>query len=268
MDPPAQLLTFAPPSETALLDFVKARASPEMIHEICLNDWARNVGVHELEIMRQLSPSPELGMLPWHPREVLELERWNEPEEGDADRPPTGTPGHLKRLLACVLLLRNAAFVSPEDSDGDLYSGAFFIDISAATVIRLVRSSIELGSQASRLALGFLLWVHAKQSHPHLRPFVSFAALLLHIQEDLSAADALETCAWVERDEKLAREELDEDDVHSERWMVGLNYQEDMDDAHRELWTATFGQVIAARSGYVSPEVESALRRMYERLLA
>ena len=267
MDPPAQLLTFAPPSETALLDFVKARVSQEMIHEICLNDWARNVDVHELEIMRQLSPSPELGMLPWHPREVLELERWNEPEESDADRPPTGTPGHLKRLFACVLLLRNVAFVSPEDSDGDLYSGAFFIDISAATVIQLVRSSIELGSQASRLALGFLLWVHAKQSHPHLRPFVSFAALLLHIQEDLSAADVLETCAWVERDEKLAREELDEDDVHSERWMVGLNYQEDMDDAHSELWTATFGQVIAVRSSYVSPEVESALRGMYERLL-
>ena len=263
MDPPAQLLTLAPPSETALLDFVRARVSPQMIHEIAMNDYGRNVDVHELEIMRQLSPSPELGMVPWHPREVLELERWREPDEGDADRPPTGTPGHLKRLFACVLLLRNVAFVSPEDSDGDLYSGEFFIDISAATVIQLVRSSIELGSQASRLALGFLLWVHAKQSHPHLRPFVSFAALLLEIQEDASDPSLLETCAWVESEENSAREQLEKsDDVHSSRWLVGLNYQEDMS-TRSAVWAEAL-----AKSGHVPPEVESALRRMHERLLA
>jgi|SRR5665213_1416035 len=238
-----------------------------MIHEIALNDYASNVDIHELEIMNQLSPSPVFGMLPWHPHEVLELERWSDPDEGDANRPPSGTPGHLKRLFACVLLLRNVAFVFSEDSDGDLYSGAFFIDTSAATVIQLVRSSIELGSQASRLALGFLLWVHATQSHPHLRPFVSFAALLLHVREDCSAANLLDTCAWVEAEQNSGREQLDEEDVHSATWLVGLNYQEDSRE-RTKIWADALARVIEARSPQVSREVESALRRMHERLLA
>jgi hypothetical protein len=42
MDPPAHLFTFATPSQTALLDFVKARASREMIREIASNYYARS----------------------------------------------------------------------------------------------------------------------------------------------------------------------------------------------------------------------------------
>jgi len=236
-----------------------------MIREICLNDWKRNVDLHEFEVMKQLSPSPTLGLLPWHPREVLELARWTEPDVNDDNRPPTGTTGHLKRLFACTILLRNVAFVSPEDRPVDLCSGAYFIDISAATVIQLVRSSIALGSQASHLALGFLLWVHSEQNHPHLRPFVSLGALLLHIQEDLPGTNLLETCDWVEADEKLAREQLDEEDIHSSRWLVGLNYQEDSRDCPR-FWVNTFAHVIAVRSGQLPPDVEAVLKLMLDRL--
>ena len=260
MSPPPALVAVAPPAETTLLDFLRARVSREMIHEICLNDWARDVDLHESEVMKQLSPSPVLGLLPWHPREVFELERWTEPDEATGDIPSSGSAGHLKRLFACTILLRNVAFVSPEDGDGE-----FFIAISAATVIQLVRSSIALGSQASRLALGFLLWLHGKQSNSLLRPFVSFGVMLLQIQEDLGGTSLLETCAWVERDEKLAREQLDQEDVHSAKWLVGLNYQEDAWDRPKP-WAYTLAHVIAARSGKFPPEVESALHEMHDRL--
>jgi hypothetical protein len=134
--------------------------------------------------------------------EVLELERWRKPDSARA---------HFKRLFACTILLRNVAVVSSEETDG-----AFFVETSAATVIRLVISSIALGSEVSRLAVGFLLWLHGKQSHPMLRPFVPFGVLLLQIQEGLPSVP--ETCDWVQEDEKLAREQLG-DDVHSARWL-------------------------------------------------
>jgi hypothetical protein len=115
--------------------------------------------------------------------------------------------------------------------------------------------------------MGFLLWLHGKQSHPLLRPFVSFGVLLLHLQENLSGTNLLDSCAWVEQDEHLARKELDKTaDVHSARWLLGLNYQEDNRDRPK-IWADTLAQVIATRSGHVSPEVESALRQMHERLL-
>ena len=265
MDPPAHLLAFAPPSETALLDFARAQVSREMIHEIALNDYNKDIPLHEFGILQQLTPEPDLGLLPWHPREVLELERWNEPDEGDADRPPTGTAGQLKRLFACTILLRNVAFISNEDWEGDL---EFFIATSAVTALQLVRSSIALGNEASRLALGFLLWLHGKQSDSLLRPFVSLGVLLLQTQEDPSCPGLLDTCEWAEAEETSAREQLTKsDDVRSSRWLLGLNYQE-CDWARQPRWADTVERVIVARSGHLSPEAESALRRIYELLLA
>src|SRR5271170_3085870 len=168
MEPPSALIAAAPPSETALLDFARApsRVSREMIHEIAMNDRERDVEIYELAISRQLASHPTLGLLPRHPLEVLQLQGVSTPES---------SRGHLKRLFACTILLRNVSFVSSEDWDDEW----FFITTSAATVIQLVRSCIALGSQYSRLALGFLLWLHSKQSDPMLRPFVSFGVLLL-----------------------------------------------------------------------------------------
>jgi len=142
--------------------------------------------------------------------EVLELERWC---KSDTAR------DHFKRLFACTILLR-------------------IIAISAATIIQMARSSMALGSQASRLALGFLLWLHGKQSHPMQRPFVSFGVLLLQIQEGLPGPP--ETCAWVEEDEKLARQQLG-DAVDSAKWL-------------------------AATSGRLSPAVGAVLEQMRHRL--
>lgn len=209
MNPPAALLAIAAPSETALLDFARApsRVSREMIHEIAANDHGEDTDIHELAILKQIAPKPTLGLLPWHPREVLELQRWSEPERAYLDSPPEGPRGHFKRLFACTILLRNAAYVTSREYDEE-----DFIATSAASVIQLVRSCIALGSQASRFGIGFLLWLHGKQSHPLLRPFVSFGVLLLQIHQDLSGTTLPLTCAWVESEENSAREQLKKTD--------------------------------------------------------
>jgi hypothetical protein len=131
-------------------------------------------------------------------------------------------------------------------------------------VIQLVRSCIALGSQCSRLALRFLLWLYGKQTDPLLRPFISFGALLLQAREGLCETSLLDTCAWVEAEENSARERLGRD-VYSARWLVGLNWQEG-NARCRGAWMDTLTQVIAARSGHLPPEVESTLSLMRDLL--
>jgi hypothetical protein len=130
--------------------------------------------------------------------------------------------------------------------------------------IQLLRSSIALGSEASRRALGFLLWLHGKQSDPMLRPFVSCGALLLQIQEGLCDTSLLDTCTWVDKEENSARQQLGSD-VYSAKWLLGLNGQQ----VHRRTrspWTETLAEVMTARSGQLPPEVESTLRLMRDLL--
>ncbi len=173
---------------------------------------------------------------------------------------PADVTGHSKRLFACTILLRNVAFVSPREAD----DADFFVELQTTSVIQLARSAIALGSEASRLALGFLLWLHDKQSHPMLRPFVAFGVLLLQIQEGLATASLPDTCAWVEAEENSARQQLGRE-VHSERWLVGLNGQEDHSKP-RARWTDTFAQVIRAQSAHFPPDVESTLNLMIARM--
>jgi hypothetical protein len=223
-----------------------------MIHEIAKNDYENDVAEHELGILKQLAPKPALGLPTWISiGEVLWLEQVSEPAD---------VTGHSKRLFGCTILLRNVAFVTPPEAG----EANFFVELQAASVIQLVRSAIVLGSAASRLALGFLLWLHDKQSHPMLCPFVSFGVLLLQIQEDLAPASLVETVAWVEAEENSARERLGRE-VHSERWLVGLHYQEDSR-KDRARWTNTLAQAITVRSGQLPPDVESTLSLMIARM--
>ena len=85
-------------------------------------------------IEAQLGDRPLLGLLPWHPLEVSELERWTTPRcEGE----------HLKRLLACTILLRNVGYV-PDPSE------TFFVQESASTLLRLADSAIALEQPRTR----------------------------------------------------------------------------------------------------------------------
>jgi hypothetical protein len=243
MDPPAHLVTFAPPSETALLDFASARVSREMIREIAINDRGEDVAAYELGISKQLAPKPTLGLATWISiGEVLWLEQVSEPQ---------GDQGHWKRLFTCTILLRNVAYVSSSEAD----EADFFVELQATSVIQLVRSAILLGNEPSRLAMGFLLWLHAEQSHPLLRPYAAFGILLLQIQEDPAHLNLLDTCVWLDFEEQLTREQLGSD-VHSEHWLL-----EDYDYS-RWRWTETFAQVTEAHTGRFPPEVLSVLNRI------
>lgn len=164
----------AAPSECVLLDWLQPRVSRLMLEEISANDYEWESAGHLAGIQAQLTTHPPLGMLAWCPREALVLESWRDPDRAHLDKPPSGTRGHMMRLLACTILLRNGAYVSSPDplSDED-----FFLQTSAARLIRLTQSILALEIPA--LGLGFMLWFFEAQPHPRLRPFTAFCALAL-----------------------------------------------------------------------------------------
>ncbi len=74
-------------SESGLLHWLRPVISRKMLEEIAANDYGEEISDHLSAIERQLSDKPLKGLLGWCPGEVLQLERWNEPELASQERP-------------------------------------------------------------------------------------------------------------------------------------------------------------------------------------
>jgi len=271
-EPPSRVSDLAPASECGLLEWLRIRVSPLMLEEISKNDRGDQCAEHLAAIKTQLGATkPPLGELPWCPLEVLELERWAMPEsEHD----------HIRRLFACMILLRNAAYVADA-------SKVDFVEGSASTLLRLACSAIALDpprpvpprrqsvrarrryrrEEAPLLALQFLLWFLEKQTHSEFRPFVSFCVLLLAVHIGLgepTGEDLLELCRWVQVEEAWRREVLG-DRVKSERWLTGLDWLEDHK-GQREMWINAASQVLRTSHPEYTAEVQMALTSLAERI--
>ena len=258
--PPESLIKEVTPSESTLLDWLRFRLSRAMLEEIARNDYSEEVEAHLAEIENQLGSAPVLGFLPWNPREVLELERWNEPDFSWGEGPPTGAHGHLKRILACTILLRNTAFVAPATLT---WEEQFFVEAAPATALQLLRSAISVGGEVPRLAVEFLLWVHERQPHPASRPFIAFSVLLLQTHTHVACeppSNLLATCAWVESEEASCRCALGKA-TESERWLTGLNTYEDKT-PYRVSWAFVAEPILKKAYAEYPADVQSALRRI------
>jgi hypothetical protein len=213
-----------------------------MLEEMAANDRGDHAARHLAALLAQLSPEPPLGLLAWCPRDVLELQR--------ASTAPASEPGRLKQLLACTLLLRNAArvTVSPDWSDKDV-----FVRNSAASLAPLVMNSKELATPLR--ALAFVQWFFQAQPHPKVRPFAAFAALALASALRFNSASdhhIAEICDWVIAEEENSRTALGSQ-VNSSRWLIGLNSFED----HRngrwlQLSQGAFGHAEKVYSGEIA----------------
>jgi len=257
--PPDPLLVLADPDELALIQWLNPRITQPMLEEISMNDCGEEGPAHLTGIQLQLRPSLPPGLLPWCPREVLELERWREPDETHIDSPQSGERGHLKRLFACAILLRNGAYVSAQDG---LSEEDFFLQTSAASLDRLTRSAIAI--EVPRLALGFILWLFQVQKHPRLRPFIAFCArVLASAMEfgDMPERDIVQICDWVDDEEKQCRDLLG-DDVETEQWLIGLNPYEER---HGKRWASLATNLPNARKGF-SEAIDLRLRKFSNRL--
>ena len=240
-NPPESLDRLVLASESALMEWLRLHVSRLMIEEIAENDYGRQSREYTTVIEAQIKPDAVSG-IPWASREVLELERWSDPDRAYGDQLPTGRRGHLKRLLACTILLRSAAYlhsVSRRSEEED------FIATSAPTLIQLARSAIAVGDDAPQHALRFLLWIDGRQRHPKLRAFTAFCVLLLVVysgRDTMCAMDFRSLSDWVLAVECHCRKQLDWQ-VASERWLLGLNSHVDCE-GHREPWMAAAKAVL------------------------
>jgi hypothetical protein len=259
LEVPANLRELAPQSDCALLDWLRDRVSRLMIEEISKNDYGRCPLENFAAVELQLRADPSLGFLQYVPREVLELERWNEPE---LDEPPSGQQGHVKRLLACTILLRNVACTAATEEPQE-----FFVETSAASLIQLTRSAIVLDGEVPHLAIRFLLWVYGTHSHPAFRPFAAFSVLLLTAYigpERLPGLNFSDVCAWVLAVEAHCREMLGWR-VESERWLVGLSSYED-DKRRRTWWEDTARHILTRPNKLLPIQAQNLLRDLSDRV--
>jgi hypothetical protein len=224
---PPELLRIAEPDETALLDVLRSRISRLMLEEIAANDYGHEIPEHLKAIEEQIISTPTLGQLRWCPREVLELERRSEPDEiGEAQ--DDHRAAHLKRLFACTILLRNAGHMSP--SPVRLSEDDYFLETSAASVMRALRSAVALGAFCYRPALAFTMWLYEAQPYSRLRPFAALSAALLGIvmsESDAESGSEARLLSWVDQVEESCRIALGRE-VGSDRWMIGLNTYQDL----------------------------------------
>ena len=232
-----------------MLDWLRSQVSRKMLEEIAENERGEEVQEHLAGIQAQLyTPGPTLGLLPWNPREVLELERWSEPDIPTRDLPPTPRHGHLKRALASTILLRNAGHIAdPERTSEE----ALFVETSVATLIRLTESALAIGGELPYFTLQFLFWLYCSQRCAIIRPFVAFSILLLiTAQHDrFQESDIAGVCRWCIAVEKFSRTALGSD-VASDAWLIGLRTYEDQN-GRREIWADVATRVLA--DGYSAP---------------
>ncbi|MEO7108920.1 MAG: hypothetical protein ABI183_00665 [Polyangiaceae bacterium] len=120
-------------SPSDLLDWLRGRATPENLTRIAEADYADDVPQH-LQALQSICSSGRMPLiLPWHPREVVELTRWSTGNDVD----------HLERGLCCALLCIAG-------TDGDI----------ANTAAPLIESCLALGEEASTSAERLLVWMY------------------------------------------------------------------------------------------------------------
>ena len=228
-------------SQFALLHWLKYVISRKMLEEIAANDFGRQISDHLSALERQLSDKPMKGLLDWCPREVLELERWNEPEMTTQPPMPDTSYQHRKRLLACTILLQSGGSIGRATNSEE----EFFLDTSASTVIQLTRSAVFLGDEAPALTLSFLVWLYEMVRYPRLRPFIAFCTFLLWLENGGAhyGCEAIRrTWQWVLEEELSYRQECPWE-TQSERWLVGISSYENAA-THRPRWFSTAKQLL------------------------
>ena len=152
--------------------------------------------------------------------------------------------GHLQRTFACFLLLRNCGhFRQVKRMD----EAEFFLQTSAATLLRLTESSVALDRECQEHTLCFLIWLYDAQLHSAFRPFTTLCTVLLAIHLGTPAEFHRQSLSnWVYEEETSCRSRLDPRDINPDRWLFGLNSYERPD--RRRKWRE-FAVPILERGG-------------------
>jgi hypothetical protein len=119
-------------SASGLFDWLRARATLDVLTHIATADYATSVEKHLAALVDICGTGLIPKHLEWEPHEVLALTRWSVGEEVD----------HVERALSCTLLC-----LAPRDLDELVTNGPI-----------LAESCLALGNEPSHLAERFFAW--------------------------------------------------------------------------------------------------------------
>ena len=156
------------PNANELLSLLSEAIDDTMLREIAEEDYGEGVDLH----FDALTSIRDEGKIPvpmkCHPREVLELIRWSEPN--DPNPGGMGKRGHLMRAFCCAVLLRAAG----EPGNKGYFEG------ENQTLVQLLASLKVLEPKYEEAALRFLVWrLDHIDVYVEERPFFLLGILLL-----------------------------------------------------------------------------------------
>ena len=108
-----------------------------MLEEIATADYGFDQFEHATALENIVVSGDISDPLEWHPREVLNLIRWSEPDLPGRSPGASGRDGHVMRAFACTVLL----------VAGGLPEGYEYVDGESETLVQLLGSALELGPE-------------------------------------------------------------------------------------------------------------------------
>lgn len=153
------------PCNNSLLKLAITNLDDSMLREIAAADYGMDQDNH-YEALTNISRGTLSDPNNWHPKEVLELTRWSEPDQPRQKGINAGTRGHWMRLFACTVLMRHSCLPDGCDLSHD------------STIIQLSESAAALGPRVITKALSFLSW-YLQEDEEELCHFSAIAILLL-----------------------------------------------------------------------------------------
>lgn len=230
---PASLAAFVPDAD-ALLRRICAHVDDAMLLEIAEADYGQGVD-HHLTPIRALRNRQQVPVLDWHPREVLELIRWSEPDQAGWRPGGQGTRGHWMRAFACATLLRAYPV---GDNAGHCHS-------TNETTVQLTQSLDRLATDLDLEAASFFAWcigAYAELNDGREQAFFGLALLwsacrLPHVPDGV----IVELCQWIEAEAERAAA-LAGARANGGRWLLSTNLHNQRNGAWEE-----FGRELLSR---------------------
>lgn len=174
----APLEQFSPAAEP-LVQLVRQGVDDEQLQKMARCDYAQDVEEH-LNALRRIKAGDIPAPMEWHPREVLELTRWTEPDNYPPEAESQKVRDHWIRLFACTILIH--ADVNPKNFEAYHWG-------DNETTIQLIESAVRLGTEALEAALQFLCW-GLQQEQLYEDESWYFALAILWLATRLNRCDA------------------------------------------------------------------------------
>ena len=216
------------PNSDGLLSDLSISINDSMLKEIANADYGSDFKEH-LSKLKSIRDKNEIPVpLRWHPREVLELIRWSEPDDPKWKPGSTGFRGHLMRAFCCAALLRSGV----ESQNRDYLEG------ENQTIAQLLESLRVIDSTYSESAIRFFAYQLLNYDKTNKdSPFyiLGFLILVLRNRKPVCDKDIDEIVSWLIQEEARIRAadwSVIKDDEPN--WLLGLTFH----DLKNSVWRA------------------------------